>query len=408
MAIPVAFWIRAEAERHALDNAKIITQGLADYAISPLMTEQLLARDPAALTQLDRLLQPWFDGGVVTRIKVWDAQGRVVYSDVDSLIGQTFDQPESARELLAGGPATATLESQNELENAFEETSGELLEVYVRSTAQSGTPLIFEAYYDGTGVRQEQEAVLYGMIPPLLLALAVLQLAQLIPAARLAHRIQAFQATRHSLLRHAVEASDLERRRIARELHDDVIQDLSGLAYALESEERQGPEMQRPLFANARTILQENVRTLRAMTSELYPPDLQEVGLEASLLRLGTPLLERGISLTVDVPDKFVLDRERAVMVYRVAREALANVAKHSSAQLAELRIRQNGHRTEIRISDDGLGFDPSRPPLEGHLGLRILRDTIDQAGGSLEIQSAPGSGTTVTATFVNAAVPTP
>ena len=400
VATPVVFWIWAEAERHALANARDITQRLADNVVGPLITSELLDREPAALELLDQALAPWLASGGISRIKVWDEHSRVVYSDVESLIGQEFKQEEWARLLLDGGPATATLETQTAAENEYEADSGELVEVYVRSTSQNGAPMIFETYSSGDRVRLEQQAVLMGMIPPMLLSLAVLQLTQLIPAVRLARRIQVHQATRNALLRCAIEASDHERRQIASELHDEVIQDLSGLAYAVESEERHGPPLQRPVFRNARTMLQKNIRTLRAMTNELYPPDLEELGLKASLMRLEATLAERGIALTVGIPDNLVLDRDRAVLLYRVAREALVNATKHSSAKSVAIRITQASQRTQISVTDDGRGFDPSKPHPEGHFGLRILRDTIQQAGGSLEVRSPPGAGTTVTATF--------
>ncbi len=407
VAIPVAFWIWAEAERHALANARDITQRLADNVVGPLISDQLLAREPAALELLDQRMEPWLAESGVTRIKVWDEHGHVVYSDVESLIGQAFEQEEWARLLLKGGPATATLEYQTAEENEFEADSGELVEVYARSTSQSGAPMIFETYTSGDGVRREQQAVLWAVIPPMLLSLAVLQLTQLVPAVRLARRIQDHQAARTELLRWAIEASDHERRQIASELHDQVIQDLSGLAYALESEERRGPLELQPVFTNARTMLQDNIRTLRAMTSELYPPDLEELGLNASLKRLEAPLVERGIGLTVDIPATFVLDRDRAVLLYRVAREALVNVSKHSSARSVVIKVRQAGPRAEITITDDGVGFDPNQARAEGHLGLKIIRDTVQQAGGTLEILSAPGAGTSVTAVFGAAATPT-
>lgn len=400
VATPVVLWVWGEAERHALTSARDITQRLADNVVGPLITDQLLAREPAALELLDQRLAPWLAESGVIRIKVWDEHGRVVYSDAKSLIGQDFEQEEWARLLLEGGPATATLGSQTAEENEFEADSGELVEVYVRSASQSGAPMIFETYSFGAGVRREQQAVLMAVIPPMLLSLAVLQLTQLVPAVRLARRIQVHQAARNALLRCAIEASDQERRQIAGELHDEVIQDLSGLAYALESEERRGPPALQPVFTNARTMLQNNIRTLRAMTSELYPPDLEELGLKASLVRLEAPLVERGIGLTVEIPDKLVLDRDRAVLLYRVAREALVNISKHSSAQSVGIRIRQAGQRTQITVSDDGVGFNPSEPRAEGHLGLRILGDTIRQAGGAFDVRSAPGAGTSVTATF--------
>ena len=400
VATPVIFWIRAEAERHALANARDFTQQLADNVVGPLITPALLASDPAALQLLDERLAPWLDNGVVSRIKVWDEHGKVVYSDVKSLIGQDFEQEEWAHALLAGGPATATLEPQTQEENHFELTSGELVEVYVRSSSVSGAPMIFETYSSGEGVRTEQNAVLIGMIPPLLLSLAVLQLTQLVPAIRLARRIQVAQATRNALLHCAIEASDQERRKIASELHDEVIQNLSGLAYALESEERRGAPEQRSLLTSARTMLQDSIRSLRAMTSELYPPDLGELGLKASITRLEAPLAERGISFEANIPDQLQLSRDEAALVYRVAREALVNAGKHSAAGRVSIRIRQTSQGTQITVSDDGIGFDTSKPRPPGHFGLRILGDTIRQAEGTLELWSRPGAGTTVTATF--------
>ncbi|MFF2029244.1 sensor histidine kinase [Arthrobacter sp. NPDC058192] len=398
VATPVAFWIRAEAERHALDNALLFTQRVADIAIKPLMTQALLAGDGPALDALDKALESWRTDASVLRIKVWDSSGRVVYSDMRSLVGQRFELPDWGRDLLAGGPGTASLESQQELENEYELASGELVEVYVGSEATDGTPLIFEAYYDDNPVRDEQQSVLYSMIPPLLLALAALQLAQLPPAIRLARGIQNHQASRNRLLRRAVEASDLERRRIARDLHDEVIQDLSGLGYALESEELHGPPEQREVLGGARTILQQSVRSLRAMTQELYPPDLERLGLRRSLEQLVEPHQERGLMVQLLVPDDVPLGRGSSALLYRVAREALSNSAKHSGATAVVLSLRTDPHGSEICISDDGRGFDQSDGAAEGHLGLRILQDTIHEAGGELEILSIPGAGTTVRA----------
>ncbi|MFJ4264600.1 sensor histidine kinase [Paenarthrobacter nicotinovorans] len=400
VATPVVFWIRAEAERHALSNACDITQRLADNVVGPLITTELLAGNPAALDVLDQRLAPWLSTGTLSRIKVWDEHGKVVYSDIKSLIGQEFEQEDWARRLLAGGPASATLETQIEEENLYEAGSGELVEVYVRSTSAAGAPVIFETYSQGETVRREQHAVLMGMIPPMILSLAALQLAQLLPAVRLARRIQGHQATKSALLRYAVEASDHERQRVASELHDEVIQDLSGLAYALESEERQGPRELVVVFRNARLMLQKTVRTLRAMTTELYPPDLEKSGLRASLLQLEAPLRERGITLRMELPERVVADRDRSALIYRVVREALANVTKHSSATAVDVRINQSSRLTEILISDNGRGFDPAHQSSEGHYGLRIIRDTIEHAGGSVEVRSAPGAGTCVRVTF--------
>jgi two-component system NarL family sensor kinase len=395
---PVAFWILEQAERHALNNARNATQRLADFAIGPLVTEQLFAGDPAAIQGLDNRIAPWLDRGNVLRIKVWDSTGRVVYSDVNALIGNEYALPDWGEALLAGGEGTATVENQDELENEFESTAGELVEVYVRSMAATGEPLIFEAYYDDDDVRAEQAAVLRDVAPAILLALAVLQLAQLIPAVRLARRIQADQAVRRRLLQRSLEASDLERRRIARDLHDEVIQDLAGLSYAMEAEEMRSSPGQRALLTQAHLILQDNVKTLRAMTAELYPINLEKLGLPAAMNRLADPLRQAGIHVTLRGENAEDLSRESSAMFYRVAREALANVLKHAGADSVELSLENVNDATVLQIRDDGRGFDPGHGAPEAHLGMQIMKDTIEDAGGSLAVVSAPGEGTVVEA----------
>ncbi|WP_104167858.1 hypothetical protein [Arthrobacter sp. SX1312] len=91
VASPVVLWVRAEAERHALMNARDITQRVADNVVGPLITEELLGGDAATLHLLDQSVAPWLNSGNMSRIKVWDENGRVVYSDAGSLIGQEFD-----------------------------------------------------------------------------------------------------------------------------------------------------------------------------------------------------------------------------------------------------------------------------------------------------------------------------
>ncbi|MCY7405517.1 MAG: histidine kinase [Cryobacterium sp.] len=400
VAVPAAIWVRELSERNAMDNAIQHTQRLAAYSVGPLLTDAVIAGEAGSTRRLDERLAPRLSDGSIVRVKVWTPEGRIVYSDLSTLIGQVFTLPTWTSELLAGGKGRATLELHDDPGDESETEAGELVEVYVRATSVSGDPLIFEAYFNDDAVREEQSALVVGLIPAFLLSLGALQLAQLFPAVKLARRIQGHQSMKRQLLQHAIDASDLERQRIARDLHDDVIQDLAGLSYALEAEERHSTPENRALFAQAKEILQKNVRTLRAMTTELYPPDLAELGLPAALTRLTAPLLEHGIAVKLHIPADCDLDRERAAMFYRVAREVLANTAKHARAGVLELSLMQDQDRTILLIHDNGCGFDMSADAPENHLGLRIMRDTIQVAGGSLEVRSWRGGGTSVMATL--------
>ncbi|WP_104191380.1 sensor histidine kinase [Cryobacterium sp. Y82] len=400
IAAPVGLWVRAESQSNAMENAIQQTQRLADYSVGPLVSDNLIAGAPGAARYLDDRLAPRISDGSLVRVKVWDTEGRIVYSDFPSLIGEVFDLPSFAPELLAGGKGRANLGVQDGADDLNESQSGELVEVHVRTTAANGQALILEAYFNDDAVHDEQNALVVGLIPAFLLSLGALQLAQLFPAVRLARRIQGHQSIKRRLLQHAIDASDLERQRIARDLHDEVIQDLAGLSYALEAEERHSPPENQALFGQAKAILQKNVRTLRAMTTELYPPDLAELGLPAALTRLAAPLLEHGITVKLHIPPDCELDRDRAAMFYRVAREVLANTVKHAKAGILELSLMQDADRTILLIHDNGCGFDLSEDAPENHLGLRIMRDTIEVAGGTLEVRSWRGGGTSVMATL--------
>lgn len=402
IAAPAVLWIHAESKERALDRAVGVTQRLADYAVAQLDVEELLAGEQAALEQLDDRIRPWLEEGTVLRIKVWDAGGQILYSDIAPLIGQQFDFEDSVATLQAGGAGTATLDVQDELENAYESAGSELLEVYVQQETASGQPLIFEAYYDGEDVRQLQLAILLGVAPASAWALAALQFGQLVPAVRLARRVQADQVRKQRLLERAIDASDLERQRIARDLHGEVIQDLAGLSYAMESEELRGTSEQRPLFTRARGILQNDIRTLLAMTGKLDPPDLNDAGLRPVLARLAEKLMDQGLDVRLYVEDHPQLSSGQAAMFYRVARETLANVTVHAHARRVDVSLRSHAgpDRTELRIVDDGSGFDPDAGAVKDHLGLRIVRSTVIAAGGTLSVESGAGTGTRLLVTL--------
>jgi two-component system, NarL family, sensor kinase len=401
IAWPVSHWLRATAEDRFLANTTLLTEGLADLAIAPRVDDKVLALAPEAAEAVDTAVATLLDKHDVAHIRVSDANGHVVYSDVDALVGQTPPLKAGRQDILTGASPSASLAKAEGLGIAGDgAASGELVEVALRVAAATGEPLLVEVYYDDDGLRRDQDAAVLSAVPPFLLALAVLQLSQLVPAKSLVLQVRAHKDARRRLLKAAIEASELERRRIARDLHDEVIQDLSGLSYAMESREVHAAPEERPVFTQARTILQRNVRVLRAMTTEVYPPDLDTLGLTEALARLAEPLQGRGIGITLDVPDQCDLDRHHSAMFYRVVRESLANAVKHAHAGTVNVSLRQNGALSEVIVQDDGRGFDQQAGSPAGHLGLRILRDTIREAGGSLEVKTAPGLGTTVVARF--------
>jgi signal transduction histidine kinase len=205
----------------------------------------------------------------------------------------------------------------------------------------------------------------------------------------------------------AQEAAALEERaRLARELHDSVTQALFSMTMHAEAAQL---SLERNPDARADGRLARNLRQLseltegalaemRALIFELRPGALQEEGLVAALQKHTAALSAReGLRIEVQAPERRVaLDPAVEEHLYRCAQEALHNVVKHARAGKVAVRLAADeGETLILEIEDDGAGFDPARVPA-GHLGVRTMGDRVEQIGGTLEIRSAPGAGTTV------------
>lgn len=392
VSIPATFWVRSVAQNLAKQEVLELTQRLADYAIGPVLNPDLAAGDKSAVAQIDARMSPWMTDEMILRIKVWDSNGTVLYSDVGELIGETFPLEEWAEEMLAGGPGVVTLGPQDEGENIFEAGSEDLVEVYVLAGAGTDTPLLFEMYFHADVVRLPEHHMLLGMIPVFLVALGVLQAAQLIPGIALAKRVQRYQRARRALLQQAIEAGEQERVRLARDLHDDIIQDLAGLAYALDSStsaDGSAPS----------EILQGSIRKLREVTSDLYSTPVNAAELPAALSVLLERTRSKGIRTRVDIAEPVTLDSRQATMLYRVGREALVNIMKHADAKHVQLSLKPNGGFWTLNIADDGLGFDVLKGGKEKHFGLRMMSDAAEMVGARLELASTSGGGTSLSVT---------
>jgi two-component system, NarL family, sensor kinase len=142
-----------------------------------------------------------------------------------------------------------------------------------------------------------------------------------------------------------------------------------------------------------------SIRSLRPMLVEIYPPSLQRAGLPAALQDLVAPLEGRGVAATLVVPEVVPAGRQTAEIVFRVAQEALRNVIAHSKANSVELTVAHHDDWLVLTVTDDGIGFEPDALAAAlagGHVGLRLLRDLSQAAGGTLDVTSAPGEGTRV------------
>jgi len=375
-----------EAERDTRE--RVILEG---RLVQTGLTDGVLTGDREALRTLDELVQGQILGESVVRVKLWTRDGRILYSDEPRLIGQRFGLGDEEGELFETGGADAELSDLDEPENRYERGAGKLLEAHTAIRTPDGTQVLFETYQRFGAVSASASRILRTLAPPLIGGLLVLLAVQVPLAYGLARRLQRGHEERERLLARAIEASDNERRRIAADLHDGIVQDLAGVAFGLAPLAAKAPPAEQRVLNASVDRLRLGVRDLRTLLVEIHPPRLESAGLEAALDDLLSPLRSSGVETELEVQPT----RDDA-LVYRVVREALRNVTEHAQARRVIVAVTALG----ATIRDDGAGFDAAQRAQrreQGHVGLSLLEDLVTEAGGRLAVSSAPGLGTTVT-----------
>jgi two-component system, NarL family, sensor kinase len=385
------------ADVEAVSDARAVTRVLATSVAQPAVPPGLVEQDPAAVDQLDRLVLARLLVDGVRRIKIWDRSGRILYSDETRLIGSRYHLGADERRVFTNGTVEAEISDLSKPENRFEPRRGGLLEVYTRIRAPEGQPLLFEAYYSLADVAARRQRILDRFRPITVGALAVFAVLTTPLILLLTRRVRKSGQERERLLHSAIEASDAERVRIARDLHDGVVQDLAGSSFALATLARspQLPAEFGERLAGVSRTLRTSMRSLRSLLVEIYPPELHAEGLEAALTDLLSPLAARGITTTLVMDDLTAVPEERVALLWRVAQECVRNALRHAGPTRVDVRVDVSGDDLALCVNDDGTGFDTAAVPAH-HFGLRGLRSLSRDAGGRLEVRSAPGAGTSV------------
>jgi two-component system NarL family sensor kinase len=396
------FWLAGRAaSQEAVSDARSRSQMFERAVIQPEMPPGLISSQPAAVAAFDRVVHRQVLGGWLVRVKIWDASSRIVYSDEPDLIGKQFTlEPEELALLRSGasGSVAGRLSDLTEPENSFERSFGKLYEAYTATRSPEGQPLLFEAYFRYSDLSHRSDQIL-GQFLPISIGGLLLFVALTIPLVwRLQRRVWRAREERERLLRRAVEASDAERRRIAADLHDGVVQELAGASFALAAAAKRMPEAPAVAASLDRVAagVRQSMRSLRSLLVEIYPPNLHTEGLAAALGDLLAPLPGSGFTTSLDVPERLDLPPDVAAILFRVAQEAIRNTQRHAGATLLAVRVELTEESVVLTITDDGQGFEPARKAAEGHVGLRLLADLAAEAGGTFEVTSHPGAGVVV------------
>jgi signal transduction histidine kinase len=262
--------------------------------------------------------------------------------------------------------------------------SGLVVPLVFRGTAL-GVLVAFDRLTHGPGFSAEDERLVQAFAASAATAVATAQ-----------------QVESHATAR-SIRASEGERRRWARELHDDTLQELAAMRVRLAAAQRCDTlEASRAIVAEVMTRTTAAVESLRALITELRPAALDDIGAAAAVRELCQRVATSSgldVATTVDLGDedgRHTADLEDAV--YRIVQEALTNVVKHAGATAVTVDVSSEQGTVEVRIHDDGRGFDVEQPG--AGFGLIGMRERVGLVGGQLKVESKPGEGTMIRASL--------
>jgi signal transduction histidine kinase len=203
-----------------------------------------------------------------------------------------------------------------------------------------------------------------------------------------------------------IAATEAERARWARELHDETLQGLANLCLVLSTAQRDAdPEAMKQAIAEAIEQLENDIANLRGLITDLRPAALDDLGVDAALDALAERAARTGIDVDVNVDfayehgrasDRLIPELEAAI--YRIVQESLTNAGSHGAATRAAVEIVEDDRTITLVIRDNGQGFDTTAPSTG--FGLAGMRERVELLHGTIEVTSVPGKGATITATL--------
>ncbi|MGY1621479.1 sensor histidine kinase [Geodermatophilus sp. SYSU D00965] len=401
LSLLIASLSRRAGVEEGIRSAERVARVVGHGVVAPLLTPELRSGDAQAAARLGTAVAAVAASGPVSRIEVIDGRGRVLWSDEPRVVGVVAPLDGLERAALEDGTVGSHVTDLTAPQNRFESPDRALLEVHVGVRDAAGRRLLVKVYQGYDVVQDSARAAYMRFAPAALGALLLLQAVQIPIAWHLARRLRRHQEAETRLLQSVVDASEDERRRIAAEVHDGVVQDLTGLTYDLDVARLHAAGAEPELIARTAERVRQSVTELRSLLVDLNPPRLPEAGLAPALAVLAEGLEREGLTVHLDAAAADDLPEPVASLLYRAALEALRNVRSHSEAGRVAVVVSRTPTEAVLSVDDDGRGMDRvglAASSVRGHLGLRTLEDRLQAAGGALTIASAPGQGTRVLA----------
>jgi signal transduction histidine kinase len=440
----VAWSVGQLIETSAINRTTAVTALYVESFVAPQL--QSLATSPtlgqAQVDALQGLLNDSPLSQKVVSFRIWSTDGHILYSPVPELIGRQFDM-SGERAAAVRGDVIGDISDLSDPENVYERQHwSHLIEIYLPVRA-SGTPQIiavaeFYQLPDDLESEVNRDRLIAWVLVAGATTLAYLALARVVrqgseTIARQEGELRRRVAELSGLLEqnqrlHARVAqaaarttalTELERRRIGSDLHDGPTQTLAFAMLRLDavvpgtarvdeaasggSPGSDGPAASAPPDADLGAIrgaLEDAMTDIRGIAEGLRTPELDDAA-PADIVRRSVAEHERraGVPTTVtlgDLPARAPLATK--IALYRILSEALSNAARHGGGAGVTVDVRDADGELVVTVHDDGPGFDPSRNPGPGHLGLAGMRERAELLGGRVDLESALGHGTTVRA----------
>ena len=402
-AVVLAAWAAIAVENARLYRQMNQRRGELERSVAALEATSEIARAVGGETRLDRVLElivkrsrALIEASGVA-ILLLDEDDFVVAATAGSLPREIIGRRVRRADSVAGRVVASTrTERVSDVAHSLRFALGELgveakAGMFVPLQFRGVTVGVIEAFdrLDGPEFRPEDERLMRAA------------------AASAATAVATAQSVEQERLRRSLRAAEEERKRWARELHDETLQGLGGLRVLLSSaRRREDPESLRSAVDTAVDQLAEEIANLRALITDLRPAALDELGLMAALEALFDrvrALQGLEVRAAVDLAREAGraetrLDPDIETAVYRVVQEAITNAAKHGGAATVTVTVEERDHEVRLAVRDDGTGFDTGAP--SSGFGLGGMRERIILTGGTLEITSSD------TGTVVEARVP--
>jgi two-component system, NarL family, sensor kinase len=256
----------------------------------------------------------------------------------------------------------------------------------------------------GCSIASSGRRLWLAVLPVLLGALGLLALLQVPLAWSLATRVSRAERERRRSLERGLDAQQQERRRVAADLHDGVVQTLAGVSYRIGAVEHHldasTPAPVRGAISASARDTRDAIRQLRSLLVDIYPPSLEREGLVPALRDLMSRANGPQVEAHLVVPNESLsLDAGQQPLLFRSAQEALRNALAHASARHISIGLEQLDGIARLTVRDDGVGFDTASAlarSATGHFGLRALDDLVHEQGGVMKVKSTAGTGTIV------------